>query len=268
MSNVQLNVVQLALESIKDRQGNARSHSRKQIMKLATAIRRYGFVVPTIVDRDNVLICGHARVQAARIEGLTHVPAIYITHLSAEQVRAFALAENRLSELGSWDKGLLAKEFVELADLLPMPELLSTGFELEEIQLLQDLAGSKDRAAQESPMPAMDRSTPPITQLGDCWLIGEHRLLCADALKEESYDRLLGRERPDLVVTDPPFNRKVNGEVSGKGTKHGEFVMASGELTRAQCQRFLSEMCLHLSAFSGPARCTTSSWIGVPLGIC
>jgi DNA modification methylase len=155
-----------------------------------------------------------------------------------------------MSELGSWNKELLAREFMELADLLPMPELLTTGFEIEEIQLLQDLSGSKLTQVDVAPPPEVDRTQPAVTKLGDCWLIGEHRLLCADALKRESYVQLLGKERADLVITDPPFNRKVNGEISGKGTKHEEFVMASGELSRAQFQRFLSAMCQQLSSFS------------------
>ena len=250
MRRLNLKVVHLPIETIKSRPGNARAHSRKQIAKLGAAIRTYGFVVPCLLDEQNVLICGHARIQAARLEGMSHVPVIYIRHLSPEQVRALTLSDNRLSELSSWDKELLAKELTELVDLLPMPELLSTGFELEEIQLLQDVAESKSARMEEPKLPAVDRSQPATSQLGDCWLIGDHKLLCADALSADSYAVLLERERADLVITDPPFNRKVKGEISGQGTQHEEFVMASGELTRAQFQRFLATVCSQLTAFS------------------
>ena len=157
MPELNLKVVQLPIDVIKARLGNARTHSRKQVAKLAAAIRAYGFVVPVLIDRENVLIAGHARLAASKSEGLSHVPAIYIRHLSPEQIRALTIADNRIAELSSWDKELLAKEFSELVELLPMPELLSTGFELEEIQLLQDVAGSKTQKVQEAPLPAVDR---------------------------------------------------------------------------------------------------------------
>jgi ParB-like chromosome segregation protein Spo0J len=88
MRNLNLKVVKLSVDLLKDRPGNARTHGRKQIAKLAMAIRTYGFLVPVLVDQEHVLIAGHARVQAARMEGLREVPAIYVTHLSADQVRA------------------------------------------------------------------------------------------------------------------------------------------------------------------------------------
>jgi hypothetical protein len=143
-------------------------------------------------------------VQAARLEGLEHVPGIFIEHLSAEQVRAAMLADNRISEMGAFDKELLAKELAALVDLLPMPEVLATGYELEEIELLQDLAGSRTKQPKAAQLPSIDRSKPPVTQAGDCWTIGDHRLICADALKTHTFTELLGRERADLVITDPP----------------------------------------------------------------
>jgi len=168
MRNLSLTVVQLPIELIIERRGNARTHSRKQIAKLASAIRTFGFVVPCLVDQEHVLVAGHARVQAARLEGLSHVPVIFLDHLSPEQIRALVLADNRMSELGGFDKELLAKEFAALVELLPMPEIIATGYELEEIELLQDVAGSRSKQDDAFPIPAIDRSKPPITQAGDC----------------------------------------------------------------------------------------------------
>ncbi len=251
MRDLNLSIVQVPIGKIRDRPDNARTHSRKQVARLATAIRTFGFVVPILLDRDHVLICGHARVEAAKTEGFLKVPAIFIDHLSPEQIRALTLADNRMSQLGGFDKELLAKEVKALVSLLPMPELLATGYEIEEIELLQDVVGSHETQASEAILPDVDRSKPAITKLGDCWTIGDHRLICGDALNDATYKQLLGRERADLVITDPPYNRKINGEVSGLGaTKHPEFLVASGELTRGQFQRFLVDMCRNLAAFS------------------
>lgn len=251
MSDVELKVVSLSLETIRERPGNARIHTRKQLLKLQTAIRTFGFVVPVLVDNENVLIAGHGRVEAARREGLGRVPAIYVRHLSPEQIRALTIADNRITELASWDKKLLAKELTALVDLLPMPEVMSTGFELEEIERLQDVAGSCVPQEDEAMAAAISRSTPATTRLGDCWIIGEHRLLCGDSLQTDSYVNLLGRDRAGMVITDPPWNRRVDGEISGLGrTRHPEFVMASGELSRTEFQRFLATMCMHLARFS------------------
>lgn len=97
MRNLKLKIVQLPVDLIKDRPGNARTHSRKQIARLAIVIKNFGFVVPILIDQDHVLIAGHARVQAAKLEGLPEVPAIFVKHLSPEQVRALTLADNRMS---------------------------------------------------------------------------------------------------------------------------------------------------------------------------
>lgn len=190
MTKLDLKVVHLALELIKERPSNSRTHSRKQLSKLAAAIRTFGFVVPVLVDNDNVLIAGHGRLQAARLEGLTQIPAICIRHLSPEQVRALTIADNRIAELAVWDKKLLAQELSALVELLPMPEIVSTGYELEEIQLMQDVAGSCSVAVKEEELPPVDRSTAAITRLSDAWMLGEdHRLLCADALLTDSYSQ-------------------------------------------------------------------------------
>ena len=251
MRNLNLKIVSLAIDLIKDRPGNARIHSRKQIARLATAIRTYGFVVPVLVDKDHVLIAGHARLQSARLEGLSHVPAIFISHLSAEHIRALTLADNRMSALGSFDKDLLAKEIASLVELLPMPELSATGYELEEIEILRDLAGSRVKPKKILQFPAVDRSLPAVTRIGDCWKIGDHKLICSDALEDQTFVKVLGREKADLVITDPPWNRKVNGDLfAGGSILHEEFVQASGELSRSQFQRFLLAMCKNLAAYS------------------
>lgn len=146
---------------------------------------------------------------------------------------------------------LLAKEMAALVELLPMPEIVATGYAIEEIELLCDSAGSRRPAIEEKPLAAIDRSKPAVTQLGDCWHIGDHKLICGDALMADTYVRLLGREKADLVITDPPYNRKINGELFSTDSKrHDEFVQASGEMSRSQFQHFLMDMCINLASFS------------------
>jgi DNA modification methylase len=181
------------------------------------------------------------------------VPTICVDHLSPDEVRILALADNKIATLSGWDKELLAIELTELSQIAPEIDLTVTGFEIEQIQLLQDVAGSKAPPCAVEKLPAVDRSNPPVTLLGNCWQIGPHRLICGDALEDRTFADLLQEERADLVITDPPYNRKVDGEISGMGAiRHEEFVMASGEMSREQFQRFLDAMCLQLAKFSKP----------------
>lgn len=244
-------VVDLPIGSLKPRSRNARTHSRKQIRKIADSITRFGFVTPVLIDGQRSIIAGHGRVEAAKLSGLALVPTLTVDHLSPAEVRAYVIADNKLASLAGWDRELLAIEVAELVQVAPEIDLTVTGFELEEIQLLQDVAGSKKTAEAEAPLPELERSSPAVTELRDLWLIGPHRLLCADALDRASYAALLGRERADLVIADPPYNVPIQGHVSGLGsTRHREFAMASGEMSRAEFQRFLVTICGHLARFS------------------
>lgn len=244
-------VVILPTASLKPRSSNARTHSRKQVRKIADSIQRFGFVTPVLIDREGTIIAGHGRVEAAKLTGLAEVPTLTVDHLSPAEVRAYVIADNKLATLAGWDRELLAIEVAELIEVAPELDLTVTGFELEEIQLLQDVAGSKNTPPVEGPLPQIERSSPAITKLGDLWLIGPHKLLCGDALDPESFAALLGGERADLVITDPPYNVPIKGHVSGLGSvQHREFVMASGEMSRAEFQRFLLTMCGNLARFS------------------
>jgi len=140
--------------------------------------------------------------------------------------RAYRIADNRLAELASWDHDLLKIEFAFLSEIdIELSEI--TGFETAEIEIIADGSAPTPKVDPADAVPDFDESALPVTQLGDLWLLGEHRILCADARETASYTRLLDGELAQMVFTDPPYNVSI-GEVTGLGkTKHREFVMAS-----------------------------------------
>lgn len=243
-------ITQLRISDLKPRSGNARTHSQKQIRKIGDSIRQFGFVNPIIVDERRCIIAGHGRLEAARQLGLETVPTIELDHLSPAEVRALVLADNKLATLAGWDRELLSIEIAELVLIAPDLDLTVTGFETEELENLQDFAPNLDDEFSVSTIAAPGFETA-ISEVGDLWHIGKHRLLCGDALDVRSYRKLLGAERVDLVITDPPYNVPIAGHVSGLGaTLHREFAMGSGELSREQFRRFLGDACAHMARFS------------------
>ncbi|MGE3708526.1 MAG: site-specific DNA-methyltransferase [Hyphomicrobiaceae bacterium] len=225
---------------------NARKHSSKQIEQLAQSIRKFGFLAPVIVDDGNLLLCGHARVEAAQQTGMATVPAIRVGHLNEVQKRAFMIADNRLAELASWDEALLKNELQFLSACDIDFDFSAIGFETPELDIILT---SGD--AEEDRLPETPSNRAPISKPGDLWLLGGHRLICGDALQPSSYAVLLGDERARLVFTDPPYNVRVKGHVSGLGAvKHREFAMASGEMTQAEFTAFLGKAFEHLAAFT------------------
>ncbi|WP_448140236.1 site-specific DNA-methyltransferase [Sphingopyxis fribergensis] len=229
---------------------NARRHSKKQIEKIAASIKSFGFNVPLLVDGVGQLIAGHGRLAAAQQLGITEVPAIAIAGLSEAQLRAFAIADNRIAELSDWDEGVLAAEFEELLKLgedLDF-EIIDTGFEIGKIDQLV----SKTKELEAEPDEILDPETvPPVTRRGDLWQCGRHLIFCGDARDPDSYRILMGEKRADMVISDPPYNVPINGHVSGLGkTKHREFVMAAGEMSDHEFDNFLEAACIPMREHS------------------
>lgn len=223
------------IESLHAAPRNARTHSKKQLRQIAESISAFGFTNPVLIDAKGEVIAGHGRLAAARILGLMEVPTLCIDWLSEDQKRAYVIADNRLAEKAGWDRTLLAIELGELMEL--DVDVTLTGFDMREVELILD-AGSEARDEHEVPEPAFGG---PVCQMGDLWQLGQHRLLCGDALDPASYRALMGRDKARLVVTDPPYNVKIDGHVSGLGrNRHREFVQGSGELTSNEFMRFLS----------------------------
>lgn len=234
---------------LKPRVRNARIHSAKQIEQIAASITAFGFINPVLIDGDDVIMAGHGRVLAAISRGMTEVPTLRVDHLTPAQVRAYVIADNKLAENAGWDRKLLALELEELSIELDF-DVSITGFETAEIDLLISEA-SGDTADEADDVPPVDRTVPPVSREGDLWHIGQHRLLCGNALRRESYVRLLDGKRAGMIISDPPYNVPIAGNVSGLGkAQHGEFVMASGELDRGEFTQFLKTAFEHLCAAS------------------
>jgi DNA modification methylase len=234
-----MQIKQTPVRALRPHPNNARTHSNKQIKQIAKSIEKFGFCNPVLVDDANQIIAGHGRVQAATFLGLEAVPTCQLSHLSEAEKRAYILADNKLAEKAGWDKELLAIELQGLIELEVDVEL--TGFETAEIDFILEEAreasgaasGPEDAAPEPSPGPA-------VSQAGDLWLLGAHRLLCADAREQAAYDALLEGGKADFVFTDPPYNVAIDGHVSGLGrVRHREFAMASGEMTEAEFTAFL-----------------------------
>lgn len=179
---------------------NARTHSPEQIDQIAASIQEFGWTNPILVDGANGVVAGHGRLAAAQQLGSERVPVIELAHLSAPQRRAYILADNKLAENAGWDESLLAAELGALQDLGVDPGLL--GFSLEEVDAL--LAPAPN-AGQTDPDDAPESPAAPVTQIGDIWRLGSHRLHCGDATKETDVRALLIGEHPHLMVTDPPY---------------------------------------------------------------
>jgi DNA modification methylase len=226
---------------------NPRTHTRKGTRKLAAVIERYGFQSPVIINEQNVILAGHGRVEAARELGMLMVPCLRAHGLSAAEQRAYVLADNRLSEESSWDLDLLAGELETLAVENPDIDLeLLTGFDTGEIDdLLVNMA--ENDADPSDQLPSM--RGPIVTRPGDLWLFSGHRLFCGDSREPQSYTTLTGGVQSGMAITDPPFNVKVRGHVSGRGkVKHDEFAFASGEMSDREFKEFLVTTISHMAA--------------------
>lgn len=218
---------------------NPRRHPEKQIVKLMTSVSEFGFVAPALVNEQGLIIAGEARVEAARRLGLAAVPVIVASHLSAAQVRAYRLADNRLAELSVWDQEALAIELAAIIEMDETPiELL--GWETAEIDVILEGAGDDGNSADPADVvPELPQN--PVSQPGDLWLLRKHRLLCGSSLEPESWDRLMAGATAAAAFSDAPYNVPVNGHVCGLGrVQHAEFAMASGEMSRPEFIAFLS----------------------------
>ena len=248
MPSTKLAIADRALFQLKPYPGNVRTHSKKQIQQIANSIKQFDCLNPILVDEDDEILAGHGRWLAAQKLGLETVPTIKILHLKPAEKVAFRIADNRIAELSAFSKEALAIEFALITSIDADFDVEITGFDLGTIELLIDKdAGS---SVGKDDMPVVSSGSA-VTQLGDVWILGSHRLVCGDATLREPYLTLMGRSRARMVFTDPPYNVAIAGHVSGNGAiKHREFVMASGEMDEAQFTAFLTASMSNMARFS------------------
>ena len=180
---------------------NARTHSPEQVAQIAASIAEFGFNAPILVDSNAGIVAGHGRLLAARKLGLQEVPVVVLDHLTETQRRAYIIADNKLAENAGWNEEVLAAELADLErDGL---DLKLVGFSDDELEAL--LASADDNPEPEEEEPLAEPPSQPITQPGDVWLIGPHRLICGDCRDFNVIDKLLDGKHANVVITSPPY---------------------------------------------------------------
>ena len=178
---------------------NARTHSDAQVAQIAASIREWGWTTPVLVDEAGGLIAGHGRVMAARKLGIAEVPVMVARGWSEAQKRAYVIADNKLALNAGWDEDLLR---VELSDLRGMGADLSLiGFSDNELAAL--LADGTEGLTDPDDVPEIPAE--PVSEVGDVWILGRHRLVCGDSTDAAVVAKTLNGARPHLMVTDPPY---------------------------------------------------------------
>jgi DNA modification methylase len=204
-----LEIKYLNLELLNPYANNARDNE-KAVDKVASSIKNYGFKNPILIDGNNEIIAGHTRLLAAKKLGLKEVPTILVDDLTPEQVKAFRIADNKTAEYAEWNFELLAQEMedLKLADY----DLSLTGFDMSEAEKLMDELHKGDESEEDEF--DVDDALPenPITQKGDIWLLGKHRLVCADSCDEADVAKLMEGKKARLIVTDAPYNVAYRGK--------------------------------------------------------
>ena len=178
---------------------NARTHSKEQILQLRSSIREFGFLNPCLIDRDYNVIAGHGRILAAKEEGLTELPCVFVEHLTEAQKRAYIIADNRLAMNAGWDEEMLSVELSDLEGVDFNLDLL--GFTDSE---LKKLLGSLETEEDDFDLTAALEAAS-FVKPGDLWTLGRHRLICGDATKKEDVEKLMDGKKANLILTDPPY---------------------------------------------------------------
>lgn len=234
-----LTVKYISPKEVKPYAKNPKTHNDKQVHQIAQSIKEFRFTNPLLIDENNVLIAGHGRLLASNTLQLEKVPVIILSHLTEAQKRAYRIADNKLTENGKWDVDLLTMELKDLDGLDLSFDLDITGFDNAEIDLLFNPPTPADSKLNNIPFIVEEEI---VSKLGDIWQLGNHRLICGNALEKDTFEQLLGNKRADMIFTDPPYNVKIEGHVCGAGkTHHKEFGMASGEMTQSEFTSFLSQ---------------------------
>jgi ParB-like chromosome segregation protein Spo0J len=251
-----LTIERLALEALTPYANNARTHSEAQVAQIAASIAEFGFVNPVLIDGDGTVIAGHGRLLAARQLGLSDVPVVRLAHLTDTQRRALTIADNRIAENAGWNEELLRLELGELklADF----DLGLIGFDADALDaLFADSDSDNEGLTDDDAVPETQERV--VSQPGDVWVLGEHKVLCGDATVAEDYERLLGTELADMAFLDPPYN--ANYANSAKDKLRGKNRPILNDNLGEGFDAFLLAACTHLLAVTkGAVYIAMSSW--------
>ena len=202
-----MQIEQVSIEKLIPYVNNSRTHSDEQVAQIAASIREFGFNNPVLIDKDDTIIAGHGRIQAARKLGLAEVPCVRLEHLTETQRKAYIIADNRLALNAGWNEELLT---IELNDLLADGFALDIlGFDSDELKSLLDPITPTEGLTDEDEVPEVPEE--PKTKPGDIYQLGRHRLMCGDSTSIDAVEKLLDGLKPDMVFTDPPYNIDYQG---------------------------------------------------------
>lgn len=205
---------------------NARTHSKEQIAQLRSSLREFGFVSPAVIDSGYNILVGHGRIAAAREEGYKTVPCVFAEDLTDAQKRAYILADNQLALNAGWDEEMLS---VELSDLQENAfDLSLLGFDDKE---LEKLLNGDEKAEDDDFDVDAELEKPCFSKTGDIWHLGRHTVICGDSTDADTFERLLGDTKVNLICTDAPYFvnlENASGKIANdnlKGKQAYEFLM-------------------------------------------
>ncbi len=191
-----MQIIELNINDLTPYANNPRKNDGA-VDKVAASIKEFGFKVPIVIDKDKVVVCGHTRLKAAKKLKLETVPCIIADDLTEDQIKAFRLADNKVSELAEWDFDLLEQELANI-------ELDMSQFDFE--------------IKEEEPDEVVEDEVPEEVETrckrGDIWQLGNHRLMCGDSTKVDDVEKLMNGEKADMVLSDPPYGMHLDTDFS------------------------------------------------------
>lgn len=199
-----MNITERNITDIKPYDNNPRNNDAA-VTPVMNSIREFGFKVPIVIDKDGIIIAGHTRYRAALELKLKKVPCVVAEDLTDQQVKAFRLADNKVSEFAAWDMSKLNIELEGIYDL----EMDAFGFDMD----IPSPGDDDDDLSDED-----EEVKPVITQPGDVWILGDHKLVCGDSTLIETANAIMGEEQADMVFTDPPYNVAYEGKTADRLT--------------------------------------------------
>lgn len=218
-----MDIVLKDIDELVPYENNPRDNARA-VKAVAESIKQFGWKVPVVIDKDDIIVAGHTRVLGARLLGINEIPCIIADDLTPDQVRAFRLADNKTAELADWNMEKLNLELAQLSDF----DMAAFGFEeLDDTGDVEEPDDDPDAMANEI--------KEPTTQLGDVWQLGRHRLICGDSTDSDVLAKLMDGEKADLWLTDPPYNVDYEG-----GTKNA-LKIENDNMSDAEFLKFLTK---------------------------
>lgn len=243
-----MNITDVKIDEIIPYHDNPRVNT-DAINVVKKSLSEFGFQQPLVLDKNNIIIVGHTRFAAAKELGFTNVPCFIADDLSEDKIKAYRIMDNKSAEYASWNYGLLTKE---ITDLLESDyDLEFTGFtdvELEDMGFDMNLESFvEEPQAEEDVIPEMTED-PPISKMGDVWILGNHRLLCGDSTSIDDVEKLMNKERADMIFTDPPWNVNYGAETAGG--KYKERKILNDHMEADEWADFVMGFCTSLKVAS------------------